>query len=708
MKDKITIEGRSLLFNIGFVVLNLVGLTFVVMGYHESAGDSSTLYKSIGVILMMLSIGGLIVFRGKLMMSSVARVLVGGLFIVSGLVKANDPIGFSYKLEEYFEDGALAYRIKEWFGAPGFSLEWLMEHALLLSVIICILEIVLGVLTIIGGKIKWVAYLMMGMMLFFTFLTWHTSTCDEFAKFKDHDTYVLSDPEDAYMAEMKLEAAKVEAAKAKKHKPVKSAKTGKELHYVPQVFVVSKNKDEVVIGEWKTTQCVDDCGCFGDALKGSVGRSLTPSESLWKDIILLYLVIWIFLAQWIIKPNTRKENLIMGTGAMLVIVFFSWVFGWYYPIMFGGISILLALWSLRADHRKLGKFWGLAMLIVSLILLMISYALVYGVVDWRIILFSILATAGAIVLLFLKAKVLSGHWGSALVVTNLSFLMVIYVLMYEPIKDYRPYAIGANLKEKMSDGVDGEYDSELTYRNINTGKLKTMTQAEYMANESFWTDTNWVFEGKKRITLVEQVNASIMDFNPTVQIADMSDDERNSILVKNVLDTLISEKQTLRFMNLIYNEEEMVPMEEYVPEYYPESDYQLLDTITQTTMDPNVTEIAILDGILEAEKIVMVVSKKLKDGSWDTSVDRIKAIQKVCEKKKIPFIFICNASPTEIVKFKKDYNLNVPIFSMDEIELKIIARSNPAMLVLEKAVVKAKYPHRSIPTVETFKEKHLK
>ena len=37
------------------------------------------------------------------MMSSVARVLVGGLFIVSGLIKANDPIGFSYKLEEYFD-----------------------------------------------------------------------------------------------------------------------------------------------------------------------------------------------------------------------------------------------------------------------------------------------------------------------------------------------------------------------------------------------------------------------------------------------------------------------------------------------------------------------------------------------------------------------------------------------------------------------------
>ena len=29
-------------------------------------------------------------------------IFVGILFIISGLIKANDPLGFSYKLEEYF------------------------------------------------------------------------------------------------------------------------------------------------------------------------------------------------------------------------------------------------------------------------------------------------------------------------------------------------------------------------------------------------------------------------------------------------------------------------------------------------------------------------------------------------------------------------------------------------------------------------------
>src|ERR1044072_7953270 len=36
-------------------------------------------------------------------LTHITRFLVGGLFIFSGFIKANDPVGFSIKLEEYFE-----------------------------------------------------------------------------------------------------------------------------------------------------------------------------------------------------------------------------------------------------------------------------------------------------------------------------------------------------------------------------------------------------------------------------------------------------------------------------------------------------------------------------------------------------------------------------------------------------------------------------
>tara|TARA_R110002049_G_scaffold278391_6_gene457185 strand:+ start:10059 stop:11330 length:1272 start_codon:yes stop_codon:yes gene_type:complete len=87
-----------------------------------------------------------------------SRLFVGNLFIFSGIVKANDPLGFSYKLIEYFEE----------FGT---NWEWLLEIAMPLAAAICILEIVLGVAVLVGYKMKQVSWVLLAMILFFTVLT---------------------------------------------------------------------------------------------------------------------------------------------------------------------------------------------------------------------------------------------------------------------------------------------------------------------------------------------------------------------------------------------------------------------------------------------------------------------------------------------------------------------------------------------------------
>ena len=97
----------------------------------------------------------------------ICRLLVGSLFIVSGLIKANDALGFMYKLEEYFEPGAL--------NLPGLT-EW----ALPLAVFICVGEILLGVAMVIGALPRLTATLTGVIMAFFTWLTWYTANCDPF------------------------------------------------------------------------------------------------------------------------------------------------------------------------------------------------------------------------------------------------------------------------------------------------------------------------------------------------------------------------------------------------------------------------------------------------------------------------------------------------------------------------------------------------
>jgi uncharacterized membrane protein YphA (DoxX/SURF4 family) len=89
-------------------------------------------------------------------LANISRVLVGVLFIFSGFIKANDPLGFSYKLDEYFTV----------FGMP-----WLSGVSLILAILICAFEIGLGVALLLGAKMKFTLWSLNLLIIFFTFLT---------------------------------------------------------------------------------------------------------------------------------------------------------------------------------------------------------------------------------------------------------------------------------------------------------------------------------------------------------------------------------------------------------------------------------------------------------------------------------------------------------------------------------------------------------
>jgi uncharacterized membrane protein YphA (DoxX/SURF4 family) len=94
--------------------------------------------------------------------TTICRILVGVLFIISGLIKLNDPVGFSFKLEEYF-------------GADVLNLEFLIPYALALAVIIVIFEVLLGVMLLTGYKKRFTLWSLLLMIGFFTFLTFYSA-----------------------------------------------------------------------------------------------------------------------------------------------------------------------------------------------------------------------------------------------------------------------------------------------------------------------------------------------------------------------------------------------------------------------------------------------------------------------------------------------------------------------------------------------------
>lgn len=92
----------------------------------------------------------------------IARWFVGLLFVFSGLVKTIDPLGFSYKLEEYFS-------------ASVFDIPILHDLALPLSVFFVIFEVVLGVLLILGIFRRYTLLSLIFLIVFFTFLTFYSA-----------------------------------------------------------------------------------------------------------------------------------------------------------------------------------------------------------------------------------------------------------------------------------------------------------------------------------------------------------------------------------------------------------------------------------------------------------------------------------------------------------------------------------------------------
>lgn len=162
----------------------------------------------------------------------VSRIIVGLLFIISGLIKLNDPIGFSFKLEEYFSESVL-------------NMPFLVPYALAIAVFVVIFEVVLGIALLIGFKPKWTLWSLLLMIVFFTFLTFYS----------------------AYF-----------------------------------------NK-------------VTDCGCFGDALK------LTPWESFYKDLGLLFFILILFFNQKYINPLLPKKPAALTVLASFIVCLFMgyWV-----------------------------------------------------------------------------------------------------------------------------------------------------------------------------------------------------------------------------------------------------------------------------------------------------------------------------------------------------------------------------------------------
>lgn len=362
--------------------------------------------------------------------ANISRVLVGSLFIVSGLIKANDTLGFSYKLEEYFENGALAYRVRNLFGWDTFSLEFLIDYAVAFAIVLCALEIILGFTVLFATRIKITVFSLLGLTIIFFFLTLHTATCDT------SSTYTQLTIVERNSTEHQMMLNRMESN--------------------PQISVVEE-ENSLTFSEKMPVQCVTDCGCFGDAMKGSLGRSLTPWESFLKDLILIILIIPIVIQRHKIKMNNVREDAFILLPAFVLVGFYSWVFSWYFPLLFTAAGFVLYL---------LSKFF---------------------------------------------VKSVATQFIPIGIVAILSFGFIYFTYNHLPLKDYRPYAVGKNISEQMKlpEGAQPDvFENIFYYTNKKSGKVEEFTEKNYP-----WNDTiNYVFSDRKTKLIKAGDHPAITDF----------------------------------------------------------------------------------------------------------------------------------------------------------------------------------------------------
>jgi len=84
------------------------------------------------------------------------RIIIGLLFIFSGVVKANDPLGLVYKMNEFFEV---------------WDMNFMINYTMALSIGMIAFEIIAGVAMLVGNSFRFYITVLLLLNIFYTFLT---------------------------------------------------------------------------------------------------------------------------------------------------------------------------------------------------------------------------------------------------------------------------------------------------------------------------------------------------------------------------------------------------------------------------------------------------------------------------------------------------------------------------------------------------------
>jgi uncharacterized membrane protein YphA (DoxX/SURF4 family) len=102
-------------------------------------------------------------------LAHLSRFFVGLVFVFSGFVKLQDPVGTKIKMQEYF------FVFSEDVPSLATLFNFLSEHAIWVAIAMCAIELILGFALLVSFKIKQTAWALLALVVYFGFLTFYSA-----------------------------------------------------------------------------------------------------------------------------------------------------------------------------------------------------------------------------------------------------------------------------------------------------------------------------------------------------------------------------------------------------------------------------------------------------------------------------------------------------------------------------------------------------
>ncbi len=192
--------------------------------------------------------------------------------------------------------------------------------------------------------------------------------------------------------------------------------------------------------------------------------------------------------------------------------------------------------------------------------------------------------------------------------------------------------------------------------------------------------------------------------------------------VGNDVKELVMPTEEIAYIYLIFENQETGEIREYPATDYPWDDPEWASVwkfkdqrreVIQPFLEAEIENFYIEDAfgddvtdffMTEPDYLFMVVAYDLNRTNTKAFERRINPLAREAEKLGYTFIVLTGSTHDTAEEFRHAHQTPYPFYLSDEVELKTIIRSNPGLVLMKEGVVKGKWAHRNIPTMEELKK----